>query len=134
MADDVSMIFFRSGRGDLDTAALALADRAMSVERTADPFGDELTVRCGHGPILRIAFVKEDHVRDEAADISKSTPHEREMSQCECRYEILIDDLDLVLDEINTLIEVQATLQSATSGFLFNSWNGEVSGPDAVAC
>jgi len=44
--------------------------------------------------------------------------------------EIGIADLDEVLDEINTLIEVQCTLQDATSGYLFNSWNGEVSGPE----
>jgi hypothetical protein len=86
-----------------------------------------------HEPEGCVCAPKEDYVTDEAAEISKGTPHEREISQCESRYEILIDDLDLVLDEINTLIEVQATLQSATSGFLFNSWNGELSGPDTVA-
>lgn len=44
--------------------------------------------------------------------------------------EILIDDLDGVLDEINTLIEVQGTLQDVTRGFLFNTRNCVLSGPE----
>lgn len=130
MADDATLIFFRSGRGDLDTAAAALAGRGMSVQRVAGAFGDELTVGYSRGPQLRVAFVREPYVQQEAAEISEGSPHAAGMGLCEARYEILIDDLDGALDEINTLIEMQCALQSATGGFLFNTWSGGVVGPE----
>jgi hypothetical protein len=112
VADHVTMIFFRTGRGDLDTAATVLAGRGMSVRREFQPYGDELTVGYPDGPQLRVAFTQ--------------------MSSCDARYEILIDDLDGVLDEINTLIEVQLTLQHATGRFTFHSWNGRLDGPEKI--
>ena len=130
MADNASLIFFRSGRGNLDTAAAALANCGMSVQWMTGAFGDELAVGFRDGPQLRVAFVEEPYVREEAEEISVDSPHAAEMSRCEVRYEILIDDLDGVLDEINTLIDVQATLQDATDGYLFNTWNGALHGPE----
>jgi hypothetical protein len=130
MADDATRIFFRSGRGDLDTAAVALADRGMRVQRAARRSGEELSVGYPGGPQLRVAFVAEPYVQQEAAEISEGTPYQAEMSRCEVRYEVLIDDLDEVLDEINTLIEVQFTLMDATDGFMLNTWNGNLSGPE----
>jgi hypothetical protein len=131
MADHATtLIFFRSGHGDLDTAAAALAGRGLSVQRVAREFGDELFVRYRGGPQLRVAFVQEPYVQQEAAEVSEGTPHAAPMSRCEARYEILIDDPEGVLDEINTLIEVQLALQNATGGFMFNTWNGELAGPE----
>jgi hypothetical protein len=125
MADDASMIFFRSAGFDLDAAAAALADRGLSVRRT----NDELTVGFPGGPQLRVAYVQEEYVQEEAEEIGAGSPHAAAMGQCDTRFEILIDDLEAALDEINTLIDVQATLQDATQGFLFNTWNGELAGP-----
>jgi hypothetical protein len=130
VADHASLIFFRSGRGNLDTAAVALANCGMAVQRVARQFGDELTVGFPSGRQLRVAFLDEPYVRQEAEEISQGTPHAAEMSRCNVRYEILIDDLDGVLDEINTLIDAQITLQNATGGFLFNTWNGQLQGPE----
>ena len=129
MADHATLIFFRSGRGNLDTAAAALANCGMSVRRMAREFGDELTVGFRDGPELRVAFLEGPYVRKEAEELSTGTTHAAEMSRCEVRYEILIEDLDGVLDEINTLIDAQATLRDATDGFLFNTWNGSLQGP-----
>jgi hypothetical protein len=130
VADHASLIFFRAGSGNLDTAAAALADRGMVVQRQASEFGDELTVGFRSGPQLRVAFVAEPYVCEEAEELSTGSPHAAEMSRCEVRYEVLIDDLDAVLDEINTLIDVQAALQGTTHGFLFNTWNGALHGPE----
>jgi hypothetical protein len=130
LTNHASLIFFRAGRGNLDTAAAALANRGMSVQRMRGEFGDELSVGCLGGPQLRVVFVEEPYVREEAEEISADTPQVAEMSRCEVRYEILLDDLDGVLHEINTLIEVQATLQDATEGFLFNTWNCVLDGPE----
>jgi hypothetical protein len=125
-----SLIFFQAGRGDLDLAADLLADRGMTVERWAREFGDELVVGYSGGPCLRVAFVREAYVREEAVEIAEGTPRAAEMAQCDVRFEVLIDDLDETLDEINTLFKVQITLQETTGGYLFNTWNGELGAPE----
>jgi hypothetical protein len=125
MADDVSMIFFRSAAFNLDAAARALTDRGFTVR----PVDDELAVQCGDGPELRVVFTQGEDVRDEATEIGEGTPHAEAMGHCDSLFAILIENLDEVLDEMNSLIEVQATLQDATQGFLFNTWNGEFVGP-----
>jgi hypothetical protein len=45
---------------------------------------------------------------------------------CDSAVQISFDSLDEVLDEINTLIEVQETVQQVTQGIGFNSWNAEM--------
>ena len=125
-----TLIFFRAGRGDLDTAAVALAGRKMAVRRVAGEFGEELVVGYRNGPELRVAFRQESFVQQEAEEIGADTSYAAEMKLCEVRYEIWIDDLDQVLDEINTLIEAQVTLQTVVGGFLFNTWGGDVHGPE----
>lgn len=52
MADAVSMVFFSSDRFDLRVAASVLADRGLTVRWRSD----ELAVRCGAGPELRIGI------------------------------------------------------------------------------
>ena len=91
---------------------------------------DTLTVRWENGPEMSVAWSADPHVAEEAAEIAEGSPFAAELSRCDARFEIGIEDLDEVLDEINTLIEVQCTLQDATAGYLFNSWNGELSGPE----
>ena len=48
---------------------------------------------------------------------------------CDARFEILIDDLDMVLHDYSTLFAVQEALAGATGGFLFNTWNMEFPWP-----
>jgi hypothetical protein len=52
------------------------------------------------------------------------------MAECDARFEILIYDVDAVLAEPDTLMEVQWALEELTRCFTVNSWNGNVSGPD----
>lgn len=127
MADDVCMIFFKSNgtSPDLHDAGRLLAEQGLDVTTDADT----LTVRSEDGPALQIKLSTAPHVAAEAAEIAEGTEHLSGMSLCNARFEIGMEDLDEVLDEINTLIEVQATLQDSTSGYLFNSWNGELSAP-----
>jgi len=127
MADHACFVFFPSSRADLDAAAKALTEHGLLVKRAA---ADELEAGFPGKPFLRVAFATEDSVREEAAEIAAETPHAAAMSECDVRFEILIDDLDQVLDEINTLIDVQSALQELTHGFLYRTWTGELSGPD----
>jgi hypothetical protein len=125
------MIFFHSdspGLG-LEDAERLLSDRGLQVTRKANA----LSVRWDDGPELSVTRSAEPHVAEEAVEIAEGTPFAAELSRCDARFEIGIEDLDEVLDEINTLIEVQCTLQDATGGYLFNSWNGNLSGPERTA-
>ncbi len=100
------MVFFRSGTCDLDAAVRSLAGYRLTVTRN----GDELSVGRTGSPQFRVRLVAGDWVRAEAAEIGEDTPHETSMRECNARFEIDIDDLDAVLDEINTLMEVQGAL------------------------
>jgi len=125
-----SFILFQAGQGDLDTAAIALAERGLPVERAMGRYGDTLTVAYSDDPALHITYAQEPYVQEEAEEIGAGTPFADALLLCDARFEILIDDLDAALDEINTLIEVQLTLQHPINGFLFNTWNGQLSGPE----
>jgi hypothetical protein len=122
----VSMILFRGSSFDVDDAYRALSDRRLAVRRD----GDALVVRRGDGPMLTVGLARGEVVQREATEIGEGTPHAASMSECDARFEISSEDLAEILDEMNTLIEVQLTLQEATRGFLFNTWNGELSAPD----
>ena len=90
-----------------------------------------LCVCWGDGPTLRISLNQAAHVAIEAARIGENTEFSAAMKRCNARFEIIINDLEEVLDEINTLIEVQATLQEFTGGYMFSAWNNQLTGPKA---
>ena len=128
MTTDYCMIFFRaSDRAlSLDDAADLLVAQGLDVTREAET----LIVAMDDALALKISLSTEPHVAAEAAEIAEGTAFAQALSQCDSRFEIAIDDLDEVLDEMNTLIEVQSTLQDETGGYLFNSWNEELSAPE----
>src|SRR4051812_25157534 len=98
------MIFFRSGDRALDGDRMAatLAERGFSVSRDEQ----HLKVRWGAGPELRVELATGPRIRQEATEIGKGTSHATTLGRCDARFEIIIENLDEVLDEINTLIEV----------------------------
>jgi len=122
VSDHACFVFFRSGSVTLDDAAQRLAAAGLDVQRA----GDQIAVRWGQGPQLRIRFARDPRVVAEARAIGANTPHAAALGQCDARFEVRFDDLAHVLDEVNTLIEVQLTLQEATGGVLFTSWNQAV--------
>jgi hypothetical protein len=119
------MVFFRAGTCDLEAAASSLRDQGLEVSQAPD-----LLVASSDGsPEFRIRLSNAPHVLAEAIEIGAGTPEEAAMRELDARFEVAIDDLDEALDEINTLIEVQAALQEVSNGYLFLSWNGHLSGP-----
>lgn len=119
-------VYFRSGACDLAGAARLLADTGQTVTDQ----GDHLTTGWPGGPQFRVWFETGEDVKEDAAEIGRGTEFEAAMRECDARFEIGIDDLAEALDEINTLIEVQGTLQDATRGFLYPTWNQNLSGPE----
>jgi hypothetical protein len=116
-------IFFRPGKATLDSAAKALEDYGLTVERASD----HLVVHGDDSPSYVVRLVNEPHVLQEAIEIGAGTEHAAEMSLCAERFEVEIEDLAEALDEINTLMEVQGALQDASGGYLFLPWNGSLS-------
>src|SRR5579872_2873172 len=107
MPDHATLVCFRSGRCDLDGAAKALAGCRLAVARQ----GDELAVCYPGGPVLRIAYVAENYVVEEAAEIAQGNAQAAALLPCDARFEILIDDLDAALQEYRTLFAVQEALE-----------------------
>ncbi len=125
------LILFESGRATLDGAAEALQQRAFGVEkRTLETGGNVLTVRHGNGPVFHVCFNDAAHVVEESREIGDGSDFTEPLGRCNTRFEVIIEDLDLAIDEMNSLIELQLTLQSLTGGFLYNCWNGELSEPE----
>jgi len=120
------MVLFR-GPHDIAAAAAALTAEGLRVERA----GDELTVSYDDSsPSFRVVLSRAAHIPEEAAEIGEGTRHAASLATCDARFEIEIDDLDEALDEINTLIQVQAALQSLTGGIMYTAWNGNLQAPD----
>lgn len=118
-------VFFRRGACDLRRAEQELRKCKLTVRQD----GSSLLVGTPESPTYRVSLVGQPHVLEEARRIAQGTEHERALGQCDARFEIAIPDLDEALDEINTLIDVQQALQTASSGYLFCAWNGAIDPP-----
>ena len=119
------MIFLKGGHVGLDDAARLLTGRGMRVQQGSG----QLVVQWQNGPVLGIRYAAGPQVAKEANEIGARTPHAAAMAACNARFEVAIADLETALDEMNTLIEVQMTLQEATGGYLFCGWNRALTGP-----
>jgi hypothetical protein len=120
------LILFRGSDNGLEDARRLLASRRLTVTRR----GGALAVRWRRGrPVLFIRFTRGKAVRREARWLAAGTPHGEQLGNCDAMYEITFKDLEKVLDEINSLIEVQWTLQDATQGYTYRAWNGILSAP-----
>jgi len=78
---------------------------------------------------FKIHFATEAFVQEEATEITEGSEHEAAIKLCDARFEVSIPDLDEALDEMNTLIELQGTLQDVSNGYLFTHWNGNLLPP-----
>lgn len=119
------LVCFKSEECDLEGAVNSLVRYRFNVVR----HGEVLCVDRGDGPHFKVTLETAEHVQEEANEFAKSSKFSSEMSKCNARFEIVIEDLDAALDEMNTLMEVQGALQDASKGYLFTPWNGNVSGP-----
>jgi hypothetical protein len=123
-----SYLMFPSPGIDLGEAGALLTDRGFTVEE-ADK--DELRCECND-----IVFLLSRHegpeIQCESAMIGDLLNNPTEIEQCDCRFQVGFYDREKVLDEINSLIEIQTTLQDATNAYLFNVWNECVQPPDSL--
>ncbi|EPG5380528.1 hypothetical protein [Stenotrophomonas maltophilia] len=122
-----SHIYFaaRGISASLNWAAEVLADYGLELELELG--GNSVLITGDEDVRLRLSLNDAPHVLQEAIELAHGTGHVHAMSQCTARFEISITDLEAVLDEMNTLIEVQQTLLTAVDGVLWNEWNEALS-------
>lgn len=109
----------------LNWAAEVLADCGLELELE---LGENIVLITGDEDVrLELSLNDAPNVLQEAIELAHGTEHGHAMSQCTARFEISIIDLEAVLDEMNTLIEVQQTLLAAVDGVLWNEWNEALS-------
>ena len=125
---ELCLVLFDNSEINLDRAEAALKQTTYTVKREKDV----LIVSYEDGPSLYIRIEQGDWVRRQSAIIAEiaekgSVGSSEHISRYDCRFEITFANLDKVLMEINTLIEVQLTLQSVTNGIIYTCWNERLS-------
>lgn len=127
MASDSYFFVYFSGSVTLDDVEAALRKTTLTITRAEQI----LVARWGDGPELHIGLSHESHVKLEANEDAErhAVPA---LAMCDRRVEVGFDNLDAVLDETNTLAEVQMALQDLTRGYITMAWNDELMPPKAL--
>lgn len=126
-----SFLFF-SGPTTLEDAAEELSQRGMHVVKQSDGFAVQWAP--GSRPIIDVGLNAEEWVVTEAIGIAedKDLPA---LANLDRRFEIPFadfDDLEEVLNDYNTLFEVETILQELTGGYIYMTWNGNVIAPESA--
>lgn len=125
------LIFFRDPEAAFTPERMkeVLAEDNVTVEGDAEPFALRWD---DDGPTLYASIIRGEVAAVLAVRLLGAGDNKyRALAEASDAYiEIKFEDLDEVLDEINTLIQVQETLQHATVGLMYRSWNQSFSGPE----
>lgn len=130
MSEHHCAIYFNDPAYTLDDARNALDELGLEIVREGECLnlsGEDLpsfAVR-----LLDDAATVPAQAQRIAARFGPDTREGRVLAGCDRCLWVGIGDFDQALDEINTMMEVQAALQDATGGVLFLSWNGHLSLP-----
>lgn len=101
-----SYLMFPSPGIDLAEAGRLLEGRSFSVEKS-----DNNELRCKYDDIVFLLSRHEGpEIQRESAMIGDLLNNPAEIEQCDCRFQIGFYDREKVLDEINSLIEIQLIL------------------------
>lgn len=104
-----------------------LRDARFTVTGRKEPF----KVRWQDGPEFFVSITRGDFVETVVRSLMGPRRKYRRMIPGLDTYVLLqFADLDEVLDEINSLIELQTALQEGTRGLMYLSWNHHFSGPE----
>jgi hypothetical protein len=117
------ILYHKPGFG-IGEAEKALAGGRLSLSRR----DDVLAVRWEQGPELFIRHAVGEVVAQEVALLGDDHPHTEGLAACDALFEVSFLDLDEVLDESISLVDVQWTLADEVAwGFEYLEWNGHLS-------
>ena len=121
MSRHVCLIFCSSDRLTLNDAKTVLEKDGLSIESC----DNKLICFRDASPKFAIKLNKKEEVQTHAKALGEEYPNYRSrLKNCDACFEISFADLSEVLDEVNTLIDIQIVLQDAAEGIVFTSWNG----------
>jgi hypothetical protein len=123
------LIFFRDPEARFTPTRLkqVLEDARLPVTGEEEPFA----VQWPDGPALFVSVQRGDYVETIIRGlVGQRRKYRTLIPGCDTQIKIELSDVEEVLDEINTLIEVQSVLQAATRGLMYMSWNHNFAGPD----
>ena len=128
LSPNICLVFFRDPEGTFTPARLKEVPGNYLTETGGDP---PFAFRWGDGPILYLSLTRGEFVETFGRRLmGRKRKYRSLIAGCDTQIEITFRDLEEVLDKINTLIDLQATLQDATGGLIYRSWNQRFSGPD----
>jgi hypothetical protein len=117
------LVFFSRSPFGLQDAAHALSKAGLSVA----PSRSALKVSWHSGPVLTVTVLHGQAARAEATCLPRHPVHSHEIEAATGLLRISFTDRNAVLDDANTLIETQLTLQAVTAGVLYTAWNHQFS-------
>jgi hypothetical protein len=117
---------FHGDQIGLEQATTALRKRGLAVTRGPDA----LTVDVAEEPLIAIKVGRGSEVRDRAAALGAGSSRAASMSGDDACLEISFRDLDRVLQEKNTLEEVESALRNVTHGAIYHTWDKSLLGPN----
>jgi hypothetical protein len=123
------LIFFRDPEAEFTPARMkqVLRDAGLTVTGRKEP----IAVRSGDGPTLYVSIHRGSYIETIIRGlVGPRRKHRTLIPGCDTEIKIELSDVEEILDEINTLIDVQSTLQAATRGLMYLSWNHSFAGPD----
>jgi hypothetical protein len=122
------LVFFRDPESKFTSAQVKkiLEGRGLTVTGTAEPF----SIQWEDGPTLSASIQRGKSIETVLRGlVGRSRKYAQLVPGCDAQITIVLSNVVAVLDEINTLIELQATLQDATQGLMYTSWNQKFSAP-----
>jgi hypothetical protein len=116
------LVFYHKPGFGIDEAERALASgQGRDLSRTRR--GDVLAVRWKEGPVLFVRHTVGEVVAEELALLGDN-PHAEGLAACDALFEVSFLDLDEVLDESISLLDVQWTFEDElVGGFEYLEWN-----------
>jgi hypothetical protein len=80
-------------------------------------------------PAFGVELVEGKEVQETSVRLAHDTEFADRLSQCDARFEIGFDDIKRIQRDQNTLAEIRSALQELTHGFVYNTWDKTLSGP-----
>jgi hypothetical protein len=124
------LFFFRDPQAEFTTARLkdCLEEEGLVVSGDEEPLRVRRKVG---GPELFVSIHRGTVAETMARGVvGRRRKHRTLIPGCDAHVRITFHDLEEVLDEINTLNQVQWAVQAGTRGLGYNSWNQAMWGPD----